>query len=267
MGKRSPALGILGTKFFAWVQLNHLQIIHIGELQRPLALSATAEAELFKRLARQGYILRLKRGVYLVPDKIPAGGHWQPNDYYLVAQLMKVYHANYYVGGLSAFHHHGFVQQIPNEIVVYNDKISGAKQPGRLRVVCIKTAKRRIQGIEKFKMPDKTVISIASLARTLMDAVYDWSRYNSIPQAYEWIATQKNNPATLEELVRLTIHYSNKNTIRRIGYILDLLDTSTKLRNKLLQQLSPIKSWVPLDPKAPAIGTQNKIWRIIDNVN
>ena len=136
-----------------------------------------------------------------------------------------------------------------------------------MRVVCIKTATQRIQGVEQFTMPDTTVISIASLARTLMDAVYDWFRYNSIPQAYEWIATQKNNPVVLKELVNLTINYSNKNTIRRIGYMLDSLKVNATYKKVLLQQLTPIKSWVPLNPKVPSTGTHNKKWRIIDNVN
>ena len=51
-----------------------------------------------------------------------------------------------------------------------------------------------------------------------MDAVYDWSRFNSLPRAYEWIRMElASKRVTAAELAASTIKYGNQGTIRRIG--------------------------------------------------
>jgi hypothetical protein len=51
-----------------------------------------------------------------------------------------------------------------------------------------------------------------------MDAVYDWSRFNSLPRGYEWIKEEiKNEPKLASELIEATAKYGNMATIRRIG--------------------------------------------------
>lgn len=264
--KKTPALGKLGSQFFALMQMNQQTLVHTGKLQKPLGITAESEKELLKRLARNGYILRLIKGIYLVPKRIPPGGGWQPNEYYIVAHVMKLYDAKYYIGGMTAFHYHGFIQQIPNQITVYNDKISTQKNIGKLSFIFIKTKAKRIKGTEKIQLPDKSTATIANLARTLMDAVYDWSRYSCLPEAYTWIKAYRDNETLLNELIQLTTDYSNKSTMRRIGYYLESLGINSKILKPLLDKLTPIKSWVPLDPYAATKGETNKKWRIIDNV-
>ena len=55
----------------------------------------------------------------------------------------------------------------------------------------------------------------------LMDAVYDWSRFNGIPRAYRWIRKLSNaSRALAEELAKVSLSYGNQGTIRRMGYVL-----------------------------------------------
>ena len=54
-----------------------------------------------------------------------------------------------------------------------------------------------------------------------MDAVYDWSRFNSLPRGYGWIKVKIENESELaSELVDITAKYGNMATIRRTGYLL-----------------------------------------------
>ena len=264
---KQASLGVLGSKFFALMQMNQQTIVRIGDLQSPLEISASTESSLLKRLARTGFIFRLKAGVYLVPNKIPAGGTWQPNDYYLVANLMECYEANFYIGGLAALNYHGFIQQIPNSIVIYNDKISKTRQVGALRVVCIKVANDRISGKDKITLKDNTEVYIANPARAVMDAIYDWKRFNTLPKAYQWIVQRKNDSVFIDDLVSQTANYSNYETIIRIGYYLESLGIGKKITNNLLQKLKPTKSYVILDPTGPKEGVKNKAWSINCNVD
>lgn len=62
---------------------------------------------------------------------------------------------------------------------------------------------------------------MASKTRALVDAVYDWSRYNTLPRAYGWIVeTLKRDPTTVGNLIVDTLQYGNKGTVKRIEYLL-----------------------------------------------
>jgi hypothetical protein len=61
-----------------------------------------------------------------------------------------------------------------------------------------------------------------SRARTLFDAVYDWSRFGSLPRAYDWIradlSAERVRPA---QLVCITQRYGDVGAIRWTGARLD----------------------------------------------
>ena len=266
MKKHSSTLGELGSKFFALTQMNNITTVSLGDIQGPLHISPQQEKQLLQRLANQGYILRLMKGLYLVPEKLPPGGHWNPSEYYIVDTYMGLLKASYYVGGPIAFHHYGFVQQIPNVTTVYNDKVSGEKKIGHQQFQFIKISARRIDGHNEIELPDNQKVNFSSLPRALVDAVYDWHRFNTLPKAYSWISKAVNDPLILKALVTCTLNFTNIATVRRIGYILERFGANQKMLNSLEYTLKQTSAWIPLNPNAKNQGKTNKTWRIIDNV-
>lgn len=261
-------LGNLRTKFFAYIQTSGKEIVRIGDLQKRLRLTEMQEHNLLKRLAKSGLILRLKRGVYLAAQTLPASGAWQPNEYYLIAKFMEVLGAEYYIGGTTAIHQYHFTTQIPNQFTVYNNKLSGIKRIGQLRIQFIKTATSRLGGSVEYSVPHKNIkVNFASLARTLLDSVNDWSRYNSLPDAYKWMRSCIKDQSTIDELIIITKKYANKSTLRRIGYILEKVGVSETKLKPLIKKYKASQDWVVLDPTGGYKGATNKKWGIIDNVN
>ena len=65
-------LGPLETRFFAYVQGEGLRTVETGDVARVLGLTALQERKLLSRLARSGWIARVRRGLYLVPPTLPA---------------------------------------------------------------------------------------------------------------------------------------------------------------------------------------------------
>ena len=80
MKKQGPELGNLSSRFFAYVQLKKKDIVRTGELLPILDITESQERDLFRRLAGSGWIVRIMRGVYLVPSRIPAGGRYSPGN-------------------------------------------------------------------------------------------------------------------------------------------------------------------------------------------
>jgi len=254
-------------QFFAYIQMTGKELIHAGEVATEFLISKRQEQDLFHYLSKKGSIICLKPGVYLVPSRVPPGGRWQPDITYIIHKYMAVMEAKYYIGGLYAFHHHGLTEQIPNRLMVYNDKVSGLKQFGRLDSQFIKTSAKRIGGIKIIKLANGDNVYVASLTRAIVDAVTDYRRYSTLPKAYDWINIHKGTPGFLKNLMKMTINYGNVSARRRIGYTLLKLTDNAALVQPILKSLKPSKSWIPLNPYAEKKGKTNKTWRIVDNVD
>jgi len=255
------------NQFFSFVQMRNLEILHSEDLASTLRLSKKQTQDLLSSLVKKGSIIRLKREIYLVPQKMPPGGKWQPESLYIVSHFMALYEAKYYVGGLYAFNHYGLSEQIPNIITVYNDKLSGRKKLGNLAVQLIKTASKKIDKPAKIKVKNDRVAYISTLPRTILDAVMDWSRFSTLPSAFDWLNDVMNQEEVLNDLVKLTVRFGNVVTMRRIGYFLATRSDNGDLVKPILKKLKPSKNWIPLNPFGERKGKSDKTWRVIDNVN
>ncbi|MCP4683208.1 MAG: hypothetical protein GY864_12810, partial [Desulfobacterales bacterium] len=136
---------------------------------------------------------------------------------------------------------------------------------GNLAFQFIKVANKRLGAINAVHTQDTEII-YSSKARTLMDAVYDWSRFNSLPRGYDWIKREiKNDPKFEKELIEVTAEYGNIATTRRIGYLLDTIVPTSRMINRLQRQLGSSSALIPRVPGRPAKGTINRKWGIIVN--
>lgn len=260
------SLGNLETSFFSWIQLRTIRIVKNGMFSAVSGISSKQETELLNRLAGKSLIVRLQKGIYLVPTRIPPGGKWMPDEYEVIDFYMKTIESNYQIGGFSIFNYYGFENQISNSIFVYNTKISGQKKIGVYNITFIKTDNSKIGNCEIVINSSGVKAKITNKARTLFDAVYDYSRYNSIPKAYEWIKESIKNDSNLgEKIIQTTLRYGNQGTIRRIGYILDKYFPDTEKISELEEKLSRSKEPISLIPNSSRKGTINKKWRIIAN--
>jgi predicted transcriptional regulator of viral defense system len=100
----------------------------------------------------------------------------------------------------------------------------------------------------------------------LVDAVYDWSRFNSLPRAYEWIRRELAAKRVSEdELVKVALRYGNTSTIRRIGVLLEREDTKEDVLRKLERRLEQTSSFIPWIPNRPKRGKVDRRWGVVFN--
>jgi predicted transcriptional regulator of viral defense system len=259
-------LGRLESMALAYAQMRKMRIVRTGDLVAPLGLSAQQEKELFRRLSRGGMIARIRRGAYLVPAQMPYSGEWAPDEALALNALMQDAGAQYQVCGPNAFNRYRFDEQMPNRIYVYNDRISGQRTVGAIRFMLIKVAGERLGDTDIQKRPDGETMIYASRVRTLVDAVYDWTLFNSLPRGYRWIrselAAKRIRPA---KLVTCALAYGDVGTIRRIGFFLEKSGAPRSLLRKLQQALEPTTAFIPLVPRRPKRGRRNKQWGVVEN--
>jgi predicted transcriptional regulator of viral defense system len=266
MKRPGSELGNLSSRFFAYTQLRKKDIIRTGELAPVLGITESQERDLLRRLSNSGWIVRLKRGVYLVPSRIPAGGKYSPGVALILQKLMEQRDGKYQICGPSAFNFYGLDDQIPSVTYAYNNRISGSRKIGNLSFQFTKVADERLGATNAVHTQNGGEIIYSSKARTLIDAVYDWSRFNSLPRGYGWIQQEVNqDPKLVSELVNATTRYGNQATVRRIGYLLDGLTQPSRFIKPLQRQLSDSKALIPWVPGKPAKGNINRKWGVIVN--
>jgi predicted transcriptional regulator of viral defense system len=259
-------LGRQEMMLLAYVQLRKLRVVRTGELTKPLRLNSAQERELFRRLARGGLIARVRRGLYLVPPQLPLGGKWSPNEILATNTLIEDLKGRYQISGPNAFNRYGFDEQIPNRIYVYNNRLSGERNIGTVALTLIKVANERLGSAEKFKTSDGQTAVYSSRTRALVDAVYDWSRFNGLPRAYEWILRElATKRIDQDELAKITLLYGNASTIRRIGVLLERAGAEERLLRRLERPLKRTTSFIPWIPNKPKRGKVNRRWGVVFN--
>jgi predicted transcriptional regulator of viral defense system len=204
--------------------------------------------------------------VYLVPPRLPLGGKWSPGEALALNTLMEVLGGRYQICGPNAFNRYGYDEQVSNRLYAYNNRLSGDRAIGTVALTMIKVADSRLGGTETAETRDGVKVLYSSRTRTLVDALYDWSRFGSLPAAYEWIrndlAAEVVNAA---ELVGLTLKYGDVGTIRRMGIVLEQESVSPPLIRKLTRALRPSTSFIPWVPARPKRGTLNRRWGVVMN--
>lgn len=259
-------LGQLETTLFAYIQMRALTTVRMGELRAPLKLSAIQERNLLSRLARAGLIARVWRGLYLVPPRLPLGGKWSPSEAAALNALMLDQKGRYQICGPNTFNRYGFDGQIPTRTYAYNNRVSGDRTIGSVELTLIKVADERLGGTETAQTADGQAAVYSSRARALVDAVYDWSRFNSLPQGYKWIQSElAARRVGAPELVKAALEYGDTGTIRRIGALLERAGVDAGLLRKLSRALKPTTSLIPWIPSRPKRGTVNRRWGVVFN--
>ncbi len=259
-------LGRYEALLLSYLQLRKARTVRTGEARGFLRLTPKQEGELLSRLSRAGLIARVRRGLYLTPPNLPLGLRWGPTEAEAINALMDDCGGRYQICGANAFNRYGFDDQIPNRLYAYNNRISGDRKIGIVDMTLIKVADERLGATETITTPEGPTLVYSSRARALVDAVYDWSRFDGIPRGYRWIreelAAKRVKPA---ELVQLTLRYGDTGTIRRMGLLLERAGVRGPLLTKLQQALQPSTSLIPWFPSRPKRGTVNRRWGVLDN--
>jgi predicted transcriptional regulator of viral defense system len=249
----------------AYCQSLDRSTVATGDLVRSLRWSATQERDVLSRLSRKGLITRVRKGLYLVPRRLPPGGRWSPGEFLALSTLMADRGGTYQVSGPTAFYRYGWTEQIPNRLYAYNNRISGDRQVGTSAFSLIKVADDRLGATEVVRVPDGIDIVYASRPRALFDAIYDWERFDTLPRAYDWAVAECEKDGFAADLVETTLRFGNQVTLRRIGAALERAAVAENLLRRVERRLTPATAytrWVPTDRRR---GTTDKRWGIVFN--
>jgi predicted transcriptional regulator of viral defense system len=262
----ATSIGRYELQFLSFAQARKKATVQAGELVAELKWTTEQERSILSRLARKSIIVRVRRGLYLVPSTLPPGGKWSPSEFLALSVLIGDRQGRYQLSGPTTFYRYGWTEQVPNRMYAYNNRISGSRQIGPVALTLIKIADERLGSTEVVRTPDGIDVVYASKARSLLDAVYDWSRFDSLPRAFDWIREEvKKDDAFTAEFVQVLLKYGNQGTLRRVGTLLEMLNIQKPLLRRLEKSVGKSSSFIPWVPNRPKRGVINKRWGVVIN--
>ena len=263
-------LSELESRVMAMVQNRKIQQIRTSDLVRLLGINAEQERKVLSGMARRGLAARVRRGLYLLPSVLPVGGRWSPGEALALTTLVQDREGQFQICGPNAFHRYGWDEQVPNRVYAYNNRISGDRSVGQVELTLIRVTDRRLGDTESVTTSEKIELIYSSRARSLVDAVYDWSRFNSLPRALGWIQDDlTESRISTADLVDAALNYGNQGTIRRIGYLLEGLSEQQRIPARLMTRLERAlrssSSTIPWIPTRTKRGQVSKRWGLVVN--
>ncbi len=201
---------------------------------------------LLSRLAKEGILVRVKRGHYCLPSTN------------VLSVVSNIYTPSY-VSLWAAFEHYGTTTQSPQVIDVINANKSGKRElsldEGRFESRFVKTDKSFLYGIEKSYLDGK-VAFIAEKEKAIIDGLL-FSDYVPLGEVQEAIKDGIDTDKAIEYASR-----SKKQVVKkRLGYLLN--QEGFDCDPERFDNLSD--TYVPLDPSFCRRGEYDSKWRIIDN--
>jgi len=219
------------TKILAGLSPNQERIMSILEYKKTEIVTRAELIDLIKKytkikdiqdmvekLQKKKRLVPIKKGVYMIIPFRSIDKRWALNNFELVDYLLK---EDYYIGLYNAFNLHGFTEQIPTKMFVFNTKYSADKKILHYNFKFFKIKKDKLFGIfRKYKYP------YSDKERTIID-VLEYPEYlGGLSEILDRIKEVKYNKT---RLIDYAIKYNSIKIIKLVG----LLTNSNKLLSLL----------------------------------
>ena len=165
--------------------------------------------DLIEKLQKKKRLVSIKRGVYMVVPFSSVDKKWALDEYRIIDYLLK---EDYYIGLYNAFNLHGFTEQIPNKMFVFNTRYSADKKILHYSFKLFKIKKDKLFGIFKSKYP------YSDKERTIIDAL-DYPEYlGGLSEVIDRIKSSEYNKT---RLIDYAIKYNSIKIIKLVGMLAD----------------------------------------------
>ena len=194
---------------------------------------------MIEKLQKKKRIVSIKRGVYMVIPLRAIDKKFSLDNYQLADYLLK---EDYYIGLYNAFNLHGFTEQIPTKLFVFNTKYSADKKILHYNFKFFKIKKDKLFGIIKEKYPysdkEKTIIDVLEYPEYLggLSEVIDMIKQTKYDKVRLIDYAIKYNSIKIIKLVGLLTNSNKLLSLLKKKNALSYYTTIKKSRTKLLEK-------------------------------
>jgi len=219
--------------------------------------------KLMRDMIKRGLLLRLKEGVYWIIPYEQDPKTYFPN-WHLIAQHL-VGDAEHYIGYYSAMEIHSLTTQ-PSlvERIVVNQQV----KPSILEIQGIKFQfiyhnAHHFFGGKKIWLDAFNKISCSDLEKTIVDSLYKPDYSGGIVEIAKALYKSKDK-IDYQKLYHYCERFKAQSVIKRLGFLLDLLNISNPISDDLQRIRS--NSFILLEPSYEKKGKWIHKWNVLQNM-
>jgi predicted transcriptional regulator of viral defense system len=236
----------------------------VRDAARILSIDATAAARLLAHWRAQGWIQRVRRGLYVLVPLGAAGRVGVVADpWILIARAF----SPCYIGGWSACEHWHLTEQIFRDVVVITSKPVRPRRGeiGGVAYLARVVAPKQLFGTRRV-WREQTPVDVSDPSRTMVDILDVPGLGGGIRHVagvvHAYFSSEHRNDLQLAEYARRA---GNRTVFKRLGFLVERLGIDAPdLRAKCHRAVSA--GYARLDPSGPARGKLLRRWGLQLNV-
>ncbi|MBN2335236.1 type IV toxin-antitoxin system AbiEi family antitoxin domain-containing protein [Candidatus Bathyarchaeota archaeon] len=217
--------------------------------------------DILYRLVKKNWILRLKKGVYLIAPL--DAGELGANRFTVHSFVIGSYLVDpYYISHWSALNYYGFTEQTPPSTYIATTKPRNKKRILDNNFVFVTINKKKMFGVTSINV-DKYNVKISTPEKTIVDCLDHPEHCGGIEEVAKAIYFE-HDELDFMKITNMAAEMGNKTIIKRLGYLLDLFEFAEY--SSMLENIPLSKGYSKLEPKGLEKGKINEKWRLNVNV-
>lgn len=222
-----------------------------------------AVRELLSDMTKRGLLMRLKKGVYYIIPYEQNAQSYMP-DWHLIAEHM-VNDVKYYIGYYSALQIHNLITQpsLKEQIVVSKQIRPSEIKIRNVSFQFIYHNEKHFFGANKMWVDNFNKVLCSDLEKTIIDCLFKPDYAGGIVEVAKAIYASKDK-IKFGTLLQYTKIFDSQAVIKRLGFLLELLEIRTDIIDELLEMKTD--SYLLLDTELPKTGKRISRWSIQQNL-
>lgn len=220
--------------------------------------------ELLRKMIDRGLIMRIKEGLYhTIPyDQNP--DEYQPDWHLAASHLFDT--EKYYIGYYSALSIHSIITQpaLKEQIVTANRQTKKGITVKSIDYQFIYHNSDHFFGIKNVWVDNFNKVKCSDVEKTIIDCLFMPEYAGGIVEIAKAIFKVKDS-LVYNKLYLYTIKFKSQAVVKRLGYLLELLEIENEIIFLLLADRT--NSFVQLDPSLPKSGKMLSRWSIQINID
>ena len=260
MNEKKIYLGPKENKLIMTLEKDEKTVFTIADAKAILDSPGSSVKKVIYRLKAKNRITEIERGKYLLsPARSGIEGYWSEHAYKIVPALINDYYVSYW----SALNYWGMTDQIPRITYVATPKVKKEIETNGLLIKFITVNSKKFYGYTKETMGD-TKFNIATKEKTIIDCLDRLEYSGGIIEVAKglWFARERLN---FDDLINNALKYPNKAVQRRLGFLLDNLELSTKVDRKKWSEKFVGYRWLDHSARKKTIR-YDKTWGLMINI-
>lgn len=225
--------------------------------------SGSALKELLSDMVRRGLLMRLKKGLYYLIPYEQDPQYFMP-DWHLLAQPLTK-GTQHYIGYYSALQIHNLITQpsLKEQIVVAKQLRPSHIDIKNVTFQFIYHNKDHFFGAKNIWIDSFNKVLCSDLEKTFIDCLFKPDYAGGIVEIAKAIYTSREK-IKYNQLYNYAIKFNSQAVIKRLGFLLELLEINTEIIEKL--QKKKTSSYILLDTELPKEGKRLSRWSIQQNL-